>query len=518
MKRVVAYCRVSTDKDDQLNSLENQKAFFIEYINKNPDWKYVTMYTDDGVSGTNTKHRLGFNRMVNDSEAGCFDLIVTKEISRFARNTLDSIYYTRKLKALGVGVFFLNDNINTLDPDSELRLTIMSCIAQEESRKTSDRVKFGQKRQMQKGVVFGVSVFGYDLENGKLTVNEKQAEIVRLIFSLYLNEGMGTHQLCHALENRGILSPSGDVRWKNASILRMLKNEKYIGRLVQKKEITIDYLSHTKIKNDGREELVVIEDNHEPIVSRETFEAVQREIVKRRTTTMTKSRHSNRYIWSGKIECHYCHSKFKRKIQNGKSKNPSIVWQCSENNKYGSKKVNEQGLEVGCDCKAVYESMLSETLLSAIKTVSINREKIVKEIKQDLRAALEDKPDNSRYIASIKTNIGKLYDKKSRLRDLYTDESITRAEFDNSNEQYDKKIEQLNEDLAVITQEDAQVEDLQDRLNRIDSTIEQIISFDEISDEVCKQILHKIVVHSREKIDVYLAGGNNPDPFSFPFR
>ena len=172
-KRVGAYCRVSTDKRDQANSLESQQRYFREYIEHREDWKLVEVYADEGISGTSTKKRKHFNRMIQDAKAHKLDLIITKEVSRFARNTVDSLQITRDLKAIGVGVIFMNDNINSLDPDAELRLTIMSSIAQEESRKTSERVKWGQTRQMEKGVVFGRDMVGYDVKNGVLTINEE---------------------------------------------------------------------------------------------------------------------------------------------------------------------------------------------------------------------------------------------------------------------------------------------------------------------------------------------------------
>ena len=183
MQKVAVYCRVSTDKEDQINSLENQKKYFTEYIEKNPSYKLTKIYVDEGVTGTSTKKRHSFCEMMKDAQNHTFDLILTKEISRFARNTLDSILYTRKLKALGIGVIFMNDNINTLDADAELRLTIMSSIAQEESRKTSDRVKWGQKRRMEQGVVFGRDMLGYDVRNGMLYINEEGAKTVRLFFT-----------------------------------------------------------------------------------------------------------------------------------------------------------------------------------------------------------------------------------------------------------------------------------------------------------------------------------------------
>lgn len=252
MRRVVAYCRVSTEQGDQLNSLENQKQYFERYIRNNLDWQFCGLYVDEGISGTSVEKRAGFKKMIADAEAHKFDLLLTKEISRFARNTLDSIFYTRKLKGLGVGVLFMNDNINTLDNDAELRLTIMSSIAQEESHKTSDRVKWGQKRQMEKGVVFGTSILGYHLKGGKLAVNEDEAKIVRLIFDLYI-AGKGTHLIRKELENRGISSPKGYARWQAITILNILKNEKYAGILKQRKRITIDYLSHKTKMNEGEE-------------------------------------------------------------------------------------------------------------------------------------------------------------------------------------------------------------------------------------------------------------------------
>ena len=184
--RVTFYARVSSESDEQLNSLGNQIGYYEDFIKKNPAWTFVPGYIDEGISGASTRHREDFNRMVEDAAAGKFDFVITKEISRFARNTLDSIQFTRQLLSSGVGVFFQNDNINTLDGDAELRLAIMSSIAQEESRRTSERVKWGQKRQMEQGVVFGRSMLGYDVTDGKMTVNPEGAEVVRLIFQKFV--------------------------------------------------------------------------------------------------------------------------------------------------------------------------------------------------------------------------------------------------------------------------------------------------------------------------------------------
>lgn len=293
LKRVAAYCRVSTDHEDQANSFASQQRYFKQYIERNPDWQLYEIFADEGISGTSTKKRQAFNRMITCAKNGEFHLILTKEISRFARNTLDSIYYTRELKKHGVGVLFLNDNINTLDSDSELRLAILSSIAQEESRKTSERVKWGQKRQMEQGVVFGRSMLGYDVKNGTMSVNEEGAKVVRLIFHKFVTEGKGTHTIARELLKEGIY-PMHAKEWQNTVILRILRNEKYCGDLVQKKTYTPDFLSHEKKYNRGQEEFVIIKHHHEPIISRALFEKANRILDEKSFSQKGKTRQSSK--------------------------------------------------------------------------------------------------------------------------------------------------------------------------------------------------------------------------------
>lgn len=303
--KIAAYCRVSTDKEDQANSFESQQRFFYEYITGHPDWSLFEIYADEGITGTSVKKRTAFQRMMRDAEHRCFDLIVTKEISRFARNTLDSIYYTRKLKSLGVGVLFLNDNLNTLQEDSELILAIKSTIAQEESRATSSRVKWGQTRRMEQGVVFGRSLLGYDVVGGKMIVNPEGAAIVRLIFHKYVTEQKGSTTIARELERAGIPTLTGSTRWRSSVILKILRNEKYCGDLKQKKTITPDYLTHRKKYNHGEEAFVFLKDHHEPIVSREVWEQAQRELQRRNVKEDPKTGHGNRYPLSGKSAAEY---------------------------------------------------------------------------------------------------------------------------------------------------------------------------------------------------------------------
>lgn len=279
--RVAAYCRVSTDKEDQANSFENQQRYFLACIQRNPDWVLQNIYADEGISGTSTKKRKQFNAMIAAARAGELDLILTKEVSRFARNTLDTLAYTRELSRRGVGVLFLIDNIDTRQQDGELRLTIMSSIAQEESRKTSQRVKWGQARRMEQGVVFGGSLLGYDVQDGQITVNQEGAEIVRRIFHACLVDHKSTAVIARELREAGIPSSRGMVKWSAATVWKVLKNEKYCGDLVQKKTYTPDYLTHEKKYNRGEEAMIIIRDHHTPIIDRKTWDAVQQELARR---------------------------------------------------------------------------------------------------------------------------------------------------------------------------------------------------------------------------------------------
>lgn len=309
MKRVVAYCRVSTDKTDQLNSLENQKSYFERHINNNKDWELMNVYADEGITGTSTKKRKQFNQMIKDAENGKFDIILTKEVSRFARNTVDALNYTRKLKSIGIEVYFLLDNISTADKDGELRLTIMSSLAQEEARKISERCTWGAKRSMEKGVVFGNCILGYNLKNGKLTINKEEAKIVQSIFHKYLYEGKGLFTISRELMEKGVQTSRENKKWYPTTVKSILGNEKYIGDLKQGKTYIEDFLNKKTKKNKGEREFVIIKNNHEPIISREDFEKAQEEMEKRHRETVKddcKRKYSNKYAFSGKLICSEC--------------------------------------------------------------------------------------------------------------------------------------------------------------------------------------------------------------------
>ena len=501
-KKVAAYCRVSTDNEDQANSFESQQRYFRQYIERNPDWELYAIFADEGISGTNTKKRKEFNRMIECAKNGDFDLIITKEISRFARNTLDSIFYTRDLKKHGVGVIFLNDNINTLDGDAELRLAIMSSIAQEESRKTSERVKWGQKRQMEQGVVFGRSMLGYDVKDGKMTINEEGAKIVRLIFHKFVDEGKGTHVIARELREEGI-EPMRVKEWQNTVILRVIRNEKYCGDLVQKKTYTPDFLSHEKKVNLGQEEFVIIKDHHEPIISRELFDKANRILDAKSLSQEGKAKHSNRYPFSGKIKCGRCGASYVARYKTRKDGSRYKAWRCYEAANHGRPHIDKAGNQVGCSGESIRNEDAIYLLYLVCRELKINRQKVVDNLTKTIDAVMRiDLTGTSTSALSEKIEEAKK--KRTGLIDLYTSGDIDKTEFTALRAKYDEDIEKLKSMAEGIEQQQTMILKQQELMADIKNAINELINGIQYEDEYYTQILDKMVINDKNHIDVYL--------------
>ena len=501
-KKVAAYCRVSTDNEDQANSFESQQRYFRQYIERNPDWELYAIFADEGISGTNTKKRKEFNRMIECAKNGDFDLIITKEISRFARNTLDSIFYTRDLKKHGVGVIFLNDNINTLDGDAELRLAIMSSIAQEESRKTSERVKWGQKRQMEQGVVFGRSMLGYDVKDGKMTINEEGAKIVRLIFHKFVDEGKGTHVIARELREEGI-EPMRVKEWQNTVILRVIRNEKYCGDLVQKKTYTPDFLSHEKKYNRGQEEFVIIKDHHEPIISRELFDKANRILDAKSLSQEGKAKHSNRYPFSGKIKCGRCGASYVARYKTRKDGSRYKAWRCYEAANHGRPHIDKAGNQVGCSGESIRNEDAIYLLYLVCRELKINRQKVVDNLTKTIDAVMRiDLTGTSTSALSEKIEEAKK--KRTGLIDLYTSGDIDKTEFTALRAKYDEDIEKLKSTMEGTRQQQAMILKQQELMADIKNAIDELINGIQYEDEYYTQILDKMVINDKNHIDVYL--------------
>lgn len=382
--RVAAYCRVSTDGDDQANSFESQQRYFRAYIAQQPHWELAGIFADEGLSGTSTKKRLAFQRMIACARAGTLDLIVTKEISRFARNTLDSIYYTRELRRLGVGVLFLSDNLCTLDGDAELRLAILSSIAQEESRRTSERVKWGQRRRMEQGVVFGRDLLGYDVRGGMLYVNEAGAQTVREIFRKCVDEGKGAHTIARELNEAGIPAARGGA-WRSSVILRILRNEKYCGDLVQKKTYTPDYLTHEKKSNHGQEDYIIVRNHHTPIIPRATFEAAGRILDTRAAAPAGQRKHSSRYPLSGKLRCGVCGAVCAARKKTRRDGTDTLSWRCGNAVKYGCPHSDPNGRR-GCTGESLRNEDALQILSQVWASLPIDRDTLAADVLAAVRA------------------------------------------------------------------------------------------------------------------------------------
>ena len=450
MIKAASYCRVSTDKDDQANSFESQQRYFREYIDRQPNWELYQVYADEGITGTSTKKRAAFNQMIRDARMGKFQLILTKEVSRFSRNILDTISYTRELKALGVGVLFLNDGISTLEPDAELRLSIMGSIAQEESRKTSSRVKWGQTRRMEQGVVFGRSLLGYDVKGGHLTVNPEGAELVRLIFHKYGVEKKGTTVIARELREAGYRTHRGGVRWNGSCIVKILKNEKYGGDLVHKKTITPDYLSHAKTANHGEEALVVIRDHHQPIIGRELWDAVQAELKKRNRNGALGAGHSNRYLFSGRIKCGECGASFVSRQKRRKDGSSSRRWSCYTAVNEGSGHRDPQGNWVGCDVgNALRDEVAMDMLRQALRTLRLDAGGLVDSVTAIALEAIQtgEQSGGARRDA-LELQLEQLNQKREAALDAFLSRDITKEELRRMTTRYDREAAELRQRLA----------------------------------------------------------------------
>lgn len=485
MIKAAAYCRVSTEKEDQANSFESQQRFFREYIRRKPGWELYEIYADEGITGTSTKKRVRFNRMIDDAFDGKFDLILTKEVSRFSRNILDTIRYTRELKALGVGVIFMTDGINTLDTDAEMKLSLMASMAQDESRRTSARVKWGQTRQMERGVVFGRSLLGYDVKEGKLTINPEGAELVRLIFQKYGIEKKGTTVIARELREAGFATSSGNVNWSNSHIVKILKNEKYVGDLVQKKTYTPDYLTHSRKRNRGEEELVCIRNHHEPIVSRELWDAVQRELETR--NRHGAAGHSNRYVFSGKIKCAECGSGFVSRVRRRKDGSCYRRWGCRKAALEGSK-----GCGVG---KLLREELAMDILKQAIRSIPMEYNQMI----QSIPDIVSESTPTPRSVESLQKEIDRVEGKRLRLMDAYLAGDITRAEMLALREKYRDKLQALKEQL------DAQ-QKVPNENEVLRCKIEAILRCETDHDAFYKGLLDQLIVHKDGRIEVRLNG------------
>lgn len=497
MIKVASYCRVSTDKDDQANSFETQKAYFREYIQRNPDWELYEIYADEGITGTSTKKRTQFNRMMNDAYEGKFQMIVTKEVSRFSRNILDTITYTRELRAMGIGVIFATDRINTLEPESEMILSYIAAQSQEESRRTSARVVWGQTRQMEKGVVFGQSLLGYDVKDGHITVNLEGAEIVRLIFHKYAVEQVSTSEIARFLTSEGYRTYRGSSKWKSNTVIKILNNEKYVGDLVQKKTYTPDFLTHEKKSNKGAVPLITIENHHEPIVSREVWNLAQERLRRNNKHTAGDGGHSNRYVFSGKIKCGQCSSSFVGRFKYLKDGTKIRRWSCGTATNEGT---------AGCDVgRLVRDDDAMQMLKTAIKSLPMDFNAVVRNVTElALEAVLtgqtaaRDDPDR------LRQDLDRVQQKKEAVMDAYFSREISKEDMMAFTAKYEQQLTDLRKRMEEAVKRKENKQDSAALRITFQSEITAILNGEIESEVFYKTLLQSLTVFKDRHMELRL--------------
>ena len=384
-KRVAAYARVSTGSEEQLTSYEAQVDYYTKYITSKPEWKFVGIYTDEGITAVNTKYREGFNRMIEDALAGKIDLIITKSVSRFARNTVDSLVTVRKLREKGVEVYFEKENIYTLDSKGELLITIMSSLAQEESRNLSENVRWGYRKRFADGKVslpYG-HFLGYEKgKDGLPKIVEKEAKIVRRIYKLFM-EGKTPRKIAEILTEEGIPTPSGKNKWRGSTILSILTNEKYKGAALLQKKFTVDFLTKKQKVNEGEVPQYYVENSHEPIIDPVEFDMVQDEIRRRREG----GPYNCVSVLSSRVVCGDCGGFYGRKVWHSGSKYETFVWHC--NNKFTKRKY--------CTTPTLKENAIKKAFVEAFNSIIDNKDEII----ENYNLILDAITDDSAYVMQL---------------------------------------------------------------------------------------------------------------------
>ena len=485
--RVTFYARVSTDKDEQINSLENQIQYYTELIQSKPNWTYIEGYIDEGISGTSTKKRDSFNRMIRDAKAGRFDFIITKEISRFSRSTLDSIKYTQELLEHDVGVLFQNDNINTLDSDSEFRLVVMAGVAQDEVRKLSERLKFGFRQAIKNGHVLGNDkLWGYDKKDCVLTINEEEAQVVRRIFDLYANQQMGIRRISQTLYDEGFTSRKGNT-FNVLTIRHILCNPKYKGWYCANKSQTVDYRSKRKVFLDESEWVMYSDPSIPAIVSEELWDRANA-LYKRRSQQMMSHQSAaefhNRYPYSGKIICEEHGTSFHRQVLRS-SKGEKEVWQC---------RVYRNRGRVACSAPQLRTTELDQIMAQIFDQLTQNKQAIIDAVVTVLQS-VPDEHDYAQDIRHIEEDLSSIQAKKDRLLEMSIEGVISTAEFKQRNDGFNEQAKVLEERLAVLQSEAEKGQQTTAQLQEIRSALEEELTFqNSVNSALVTTILDKIIV------------------------
>lgn len=493
--RVAAYCRVSTDREEQESSYEVQVQHYTDFIKGNPKWEYAGIYADDGLSATNTKKREAFNRMIDDCMDGKIDMIITKSISRFARNTIDCLKYVRQLKEKHIPIVFEKENINTMESRGEIMITIMASLAQQESESLSKNVSLGVQFRYQNGQVMvnHNRFLGYTRleKNGPLVIVPDQAETVRRIYREYL-EGKSTRKIAQGLERDGIRNGAGRTKWHDTNIAQILSNEKYMGDALLQKTYTLDPLEKLRKKNNGEVTQYYVENCHEPIISREVFTRVQQEKARRAAMAASsverRKQYSSKYALSGIVVCGQCGQNYRRIKWNNRGCR-SIVWRCEH-------RLNDG--QDGCSSRTVNEDALKNAVVYAVNRLLLDKDAVMNAFRTSLDECLSTQSDIS--VSEIDMQL-------EQLQKELISKALSNEDFAELNSQ----ILDLKERKQKILSDGVRLKQLKERTNRIMEFIESRSDLiTEYNDTLVRYFVEKIHVYE-DRLSVELKTGDSVD-------
>ncbi len=490
---IAAYCRVSTDKEDQLNSLEAQKEFFSEYTQRTGD-NLVRLYADEGISGTKIKNRKEFLRMMSDAERGLFDMVVVKDISRFARNTVDLLQNVRKLKALGIETQFLTANMTNMG-NSEFVLTIFGALAQEESANMSKRVKFGKKINAEKGRVPNI-VYGYDKTIGdffNMAINEEEAAVIRQIYHWYIEDGYGAAKIANMLNERG-LKTKRNCQWSQNATCRILTNELYTGKIINGKQEITDFLTGQRA-NKNETEWLVMNKPELRIIEPEVFEQAQQIMAARhKSFKLDGKRESNKHLFSTIIKCKECGWSFRRTVRT--YKNTYIRWVCSGH--------NGRGADSCPNAMTVDEFELIAVLQEYFTEILQNKKRVINYVVGEFQRVYKAKDENLEYEKQLQSHLAKLKKNRQKFMDMYADDLITREELNEKIGGARQEIERLENELKMVAYNLTKGMQLENLLNNTFKQIEEITDISQMTNAQLKQIVQRIEVDKDGNVEIFL--------------
>ena len=504
--RVAAYCRVSTEQEEQQNSYQVQIAYYTDLINRKKEWSLVGIFADEGISGTQTKNRTEFKRMIRMCKNKKIDLVITKSISRFARNTVDCLEYVRQLKNLGIGVIFEKENINTLTMTSEFMIALYGSFAQAESESISKNVSWGKEKAYREGKVqFQYqNLLGYRKgTDGKPEIVPEEAETIKLIYKLFL-DGYSMTNIKKVLESSGTLTAKGKKVWNESLISSILKNEKYVGDALLQKTYTLDCITHKVVRNHGERPMYLVTDHHAPIIDRDTYNRVQQELARRSSkrkisdkTITEQGKYSSKYALSELLICGHCGTPYRRTTWSARGKK-QIVWRCISRLEHGKKYCP--------DSPTIKEDQLHKAIIHAINNYYSCRNDIARILKANIGTVLECQGQEE--IISIENRLKEIDTARNDLISLIASGGCDEDKLDNEFSRLYQEEQQLNEQLETLKSQNKTSSETQAKLNKIMSMIEnekfELETFDNV---LIRKLIECIKVLNKAEILVIFKGG-----------